>query len=233
MVFPMGGSYPCGGTAIALTIDSQESGAVGHNKTSGSPLSWTFANTAGTLLIVGATVNTSITTVPSISGVTYGGKTMTAVTAASAAIVGTANSGLIAFFSLTNPPTGSNTVSVSFAGGGGYLDCIAGAISFKGQSNASPVGNVVSAVGNGTTASATIPGTRSKDYMLALVATGTDIDAIASPFAVSWELNVSSITASDNAAMAVSATSAGGSFTPTFTVTTDHWGIVGVEIFHS
>lgn len=93
-----------------------------------SPSTFDFDATGGNLLVVGVTSGTATD-----STVTYGGVSMTKYITKLGANSGTT---LSQIFYLKNPTTGSNTVSISFAGSGQYL--ASGAILINGFNNSVP-----------------------------------------------------------------------------------------------
>lgn len=226
---------------MALAIDSQESGGVGHNSGT-SPLTWTFNNVAGTLLIVGAVVGTD-SAVPAhadITGVTYGGVAMIAVPSGSIFWFLTDHSKAQLWYLRASDglPTGSNTVSVSFTIGTDSVnhDCIAGAISFTGSDPTTPFGTAASAkfdTGSGSTpATVNVTGTTSGNIVVAIIADGNAVPVPTAPSTNSWALGVSTHTAADNAALMKQA--AGGTITMAATFSAaDYWGIVAVEVLAS
>src|SRR6185437_2760425 len=213
---------------MALAIDSQEPGGAGHSFIS-SPGNYSFTNTAGDWLVISVVATNASGTPPTINSVSYGGKTATLVPGSRNTKI-SASSTRIALYALSNPPTGPNTVSVSFSGSG-YLDCIVGCISFSG---AGSVGDAVSAqdTSPGTAASVSLNGTTSGSYVLSLLSTGSGVSSASFPTSLSWELNVSKSTNGDNAALGQQATS-GGTVTAAYTVSNDHWLLDAVEIFAS
>jgi len=216
----------------ALAIDSQEASNAGHNSAT-SPLTWSFTNTAGTLLIVGACVNDTGTPTVAISGVTYNGVAMSAIAGTdNASTLGTA-SNLCRLYQLLSPATGAHTVSVSWTGGGGYSDAIGGAISFTGNNSTTPTGNPATASdtsGTSNSASVSLTGTASGDYVVSLVATGSGVGTATAPTAISWKLNVSLNDIGDNAALGQQTTS-GGTVNAGFSVTADVWSMSAMEVF--
>ena len=220
---------------MTLSIDSQESSNVGHNSVS-SPLTWTFDNAAGNLLIVGVTINTTAATSgPTISAVTYNGVAMTLVPSSSiSSSYGTTAYNVVALYRLLNPATGSNTVSVSFAAGTGspsYLDCIAGAISFSGAGTPGNAHTADDVTGSSGTATVSVTGTTSGSDVVSLVSTGTGVSSATSPTTLSWLLNVSVTDAGDDAAFGQQTTS-GGTITPAYVLSgSDVWTISAIEVF--
>lgn len=211
-----------------LAIDSQESAATAHHSTT-SPLTWSFTNTAGNLLIVGV-IATADSATSTISGVTYNGVAMTAVTNSPRAWNTTASA--VYLFSLVNPATGANTVSVSGTFGGANPDILAAAISFSGASTSSPVsaGFTNFSTTAGTTASVSVTGTTSGDFVVSAAGTGTSFTSANTPTVMSASVNVSGFNAGDNYALGQQSTS-GGSVTAGYTIASDTFGIIAVEVF--
>jgi hypothetical protein len=213
---------------MALAIDSQEASTTGHHSTT-SPLTWTFTNTAGTLLMCGIVVTNS-TGLPTIGTVSYNGVAMTPF--------GTGRSWdspvseFVQWFSLLSPATGAHTMSVAYTPVGSIPDAIAGCISFTGNNTSTPVINETTAFSNTNSplATVTMSGTTSGNYLLACVGTGTGVTgAHSGDGTLTWKLNVSTGTAGDNAG-ALYLLSGGGSATVAFDVSSDEWGLDAVEI---
>lgn len=211
-----------------LAIDSQESANAAHHSIT-SPLTWSFTNTAGNLLIVGV-IATGDTGTSTITGVTYNGVSMTAVTNAPRTWNTTASA--VYLFFLVNPATGANTVSVSASIAGANPDIIAGAISFSGANTSSPVSagftNFSTVVG--TTASVSVTGTTSGDFVVSAAGTGTGFTSANAPTVTSASANVSNFNAGDNYELGQQSTS-GGSVTAGYTMTSDVFGIIAAEVF--
>jgi hypothetical protein len=215
-----------------LTIDSQESASVGHNSTT-SPGTSTFNNAAGNLLVVGVCA-TGGSTAPSIVAVTYDGVALTQVPNSLASYTGVSGvSESCAIYYLQNPATGSNSISISFADAP-FEDVIWGAISFDGATMPGNGQNAQDTTGNSGTASVSVPGTASGDFVVSLVSTGGGVNAAISPNSTSWLLNVSQNTGGDNAALGQVGTT-GGTLTPSFNFTdaADFWTMSAAEIFAS
>lgn len=209
------------GGGASLAIDSNDTG---HHSTT-SPLTWSFTNTAGNKVLVGIEVTNSGTTPPSISSVTYGGQTMTlqkSVTYASGA-----SSNLTAIYALDNAPTGANTVSISFSGASS-IDCIAGAQSMTG---ADGIGTTASNTGGAasTVATVTLSTTTNGSLIFTMAGTGTHFNSANSPQTSEFILNVSTSTSGDNGA-AGTIPGTGGSVSPSWSIGTDLFGMVAVEV---
>jgi hypothetical protein len=228
---------------VSVAIDSTGTGHHFENTTCASTgsVSFSFTNTAGTLLIVGVIVTcgaggtvysqNAITT-----SVTYNGVSLTKITGAAQAWAPDAssfNQNEASLWYLTNPATGANTVVVNCQ----YADCanvtfdqdvIAGAQSYTGAASfGTPVGAKVDTGGGSTSPSVTVSSTTTGNLVVAMMGTGTGYTSTSNTIA--WSLNVSTLTAGDNAAMTTQAPS-GSSTTMTDTVSQDWWGIVAVEL---
>lgn len=221
---------------MQITIDSQEPSNVAHNSLT-SPLSYAFTNTAGNFMVFVLSINSNNNDGSGnpTASVTYGGNSMSLVTGLPYFYTQT---GLyfacwIYVFTLVNPPTGSNTIDVTwtFAGAGTYVDSIGAAITFDGAGSAGNLNeNFLASGSGGTDASVSVPGTVSGDYVVNVVTTGTGVVSATSPTVLSAMLNVSGNSGGDNLGLGQQATS-GGTVTAGWTVDQDFWGIVAIEIF--
>lgn len=120
-------------SGMTVTINSQEPAASGHasGPYAGPPLTWMFNNAGGDLLLVGVTLSEVFygPGTMTLGPVTYGGVTMTAVSGTPYS--GASSNDLTGIYYLLNPPTGNNQVNVQFSTSSGFVDCMAGAISFN------------------------------------------------------------------------------------------------------
>ena len=109
------------------------------NNISGT-LSWTHVTTSSTnrFMLVGVSIGGSG---GAVGNITYGGSNFTKVMATTN---GTLSSEL---WQLVNPPTGTNTVTITRLGSGGSL--FAGAATFSGVNQTTPLSSTTSATGNG------------------------------------------------------------------------------------
>lgn len=221
----------------AVAVDSVDS-STGHQSGVGaSPLTWSFTNTAGTLLVCGVSISqTNPDQQPTINSVSYNGASMTQ---ADSYYTGTPilsfDSDGLAYFYLLSPATGSNTVSVAFTYSGSPTNrnTIAGCISFTGNDTSSPIGTAVkqkeTTLGNTSSETTTVTGTTNGNYVVSMINTGSGGLAVTSPATRIWLLNASTHTGGDNAAMAYVASS-GGSVGIQFTYTTDIYSSMAIEI---
>lgn len=130
--------------SVALdAVGPNSSGATGSNVSS---LSWTHTP-VGTPTAVAVTVGWWNTT-NAISSVTYGGVAMVLAKA----LASSAND-KAAIYGLANPPSGSQTVVITWSGGGAFAN--AGSISVTGSDTSTVFSNTSSATGTGTSASTT------------------------------------------------------------------------------
>lgn len=129
---------------MALAIDATSSATGGG----AGPFTWlhTCAGSDRCLLVGIAYYDSGDT----ISAVTYNGDALTEVPSS------TVSNGqyTTAFYSLVAPDTGSNTVSVTFTGF--VFDFGAGAVSFTGADQTTPLGTAVTATGTDTTPTVTV-----------------------------------------------------------------------------
>lgn len=224
----------CSPAWAGLAINSQEASNVAHHSAT-SPLSWSFTNTSGTLLIVGFDISAASGSGPSVSSVTYNGVSMTQLSNHCWKLVSGFDLDCVYLYYLTSPATGANTVSITFTypGSPTSLDSIGGAISFTGANLATPFGTPASADDGGTPstpATVSVTGTASGDFVVSAMGAGNSWTTAVSPTTISALLNNSGNTAGDNLILAQQSTS-GGSVTVSANITAaDHWGIVGAEV---
>lgn len=156
----------------------------------------------------------------SITGVTYGGSSMTSCGAASTNA--TSNSHTQGFY-LINPPTGSNTLAVT--GNANVAELYVNLISFTGVDQTTPVrpGTYATSSGNSTSPSLVIS-SNANDLTLSIVNAG--------PVSLSSTNQTSDgiSTAGNNAAGSDHATTAAASVTHTWTQVSGQWAIAGFSI---
>lgn len=219
---------------MAVAVDSQEVLNIGHSAGT-SPLTWNFTNVAGNYLVVGIDLSqTNPANAPTIGAVSYDGVAMTQIGSTLVWTGDATSSTQMALFGLANPATGLKVASVAFTFSGSptNFDCIAGAVSFSGVNTSAPVGTVVStfdATVNGGSKSVNVS-TTAGNMVVSLAATGSGGTITgSSPTTITWVLNVSTHTFSDDAAMGTQA--GGGTVTAGFTTgVSDYWGVMAVEI---
>lgn len=215
---PLGGiPVTTGGGGGSLAIDSQMPSATGAVNAGGS-FSYSFTNTAGTVLFVGA-----VTGFPgcTVSSVTYNSVAMTLV---QSQISHDGSTGAQAsLWVLLNPATGANDVAVTSS-----TSCVAlsGAISFTGNS-ATPIAQSSTNHGSSGNSTISLSGTTSGNYVIAVASNGSAISS-ATYGTLSWLINYDNVDYGNNAAMSYIA--AGGTVTLGFTQADDGWAIVAAEI---
>lgn len=212
---------------MPLAINSQEPSSTGHTSAT-SPLTWSFTNTAGTVLYVGV-ATAAPTGTSTATGVTYNSVALTKVGSIPyGATIGTCE---VSIWRLLTPATGSNTVSVT-ASGSGMDDIMAGAISFTGNHATVPEGTPATAkfdTGSGTTsASVTVSGTTSGNYVIAMMDAGSAYSSTSNT--LTWHIaGGAQNSPGDNSAMTYQSVST-SSTTMTNTIVQDWWGIIAVEV---
>lgn len=213
---------------MAVAFDAVgPAGGAGTNSAT-TPLAWThICGGSATAIVIGVTSFSGSSNL--VTGVTYGGQTCTLLTYQ---VSGTAGAGGIALYYLGSPPTGSNTVSVAFTGGG---DTIGGSISATGSSGH---GTVFSSPNNGSTTSFTqsVTGTTTGGMIVSVACFGGGGTSFSGTNGVTLQFSrlVSVNSASDSACGGtVVSTGGGASQTVGFSETggaADNWGIIAVEL---
>lgn len=144
-------------TAPPVAVDAAASASI----SSGSSLSWTHtASGTNRLVIVGVSWSCDSFTAgacpaspggvpPTISSITYGGTAMTPIGSKNVA------DQEIAQYQLVNPPTGAQTVSVTFSSNVSR-PIYGGSVSFTNVNQTTPIGTFASASGNSSSPSVTV-----------------------------------------------------------------------------
>jgi hypothetical protein len=218
---------------MTLLIDSQESVGTGHRVAGSgnpSPLTWSFNNAAGNLLLVLAIATTAPGTA-SLGAVTYNGVAMTLAVSVS----WDSGASVAGLYYLVNPATGSNTVSVSASWTSPNNPAIlAGAISFSGANTSGPIGstssNSLSSGSGSTTPTAGSITAASGNYVLGGGGSGTSGTYTPnSGQTETFSLSGSNATAGDNL-WADYEHSSGSAINLGFTIPQDYWGMVAAEV---
>lgn len=214
---------------MALAVDSEMPTNVGFGvDTPGAPSSpqtFSFTNTAGTVLYVCVGLGIGSAGTMTITAVTYGGAAMTNVAQTSTG--GGATGGQIAWYRLLSPATGSNTVSISFTFSGTPDEIMAGCISFTGNDTSTPEKQTGINHGSSSTAAITLAGVVAGN--ITIVGAGAGSSMSAQTQTLSWSNNASGATAMGNHRGSRSASS--GSVTHSFTISaSDSWATTGVEV---
>lgn len=220
--FVFGYKASCSGGTLA--IDSQEGSNAAHDSAS-SPLTWTFTNTAGNLMVIA--VGSSAAAITGTT-VTFDG---TSLSTGPSYVSWDGFGSSIYWYYLHSPATGSHTVSVGWSGGS-PVNVFGAAITFDNASAAAQLTNsntAANTTGSSTLATVNLTGTASGDYVLGAMQTGTLIGSAVSPTVTSALLNVNGDNTSNNFVLGEQATS-GGTATTGWDVTADQWGMSAVEV---
>jgi len=145
-------------TTAALTTGTSAITVVGaaasaNSTQTASSLSYSYnSGTTGTnrILMVGISYRNSTSQTVSTTGVTYGGQTMTQVGTTATA---TSGSGRMYIYRLLNPPTGANTLAVTWSAALTF-GAVVGAVTYSGVDQTTPLGTYAS--GTSTTASVSV-----------------------------------------------------------------------------
>jgi hypothetical protein len=153
---------------MSVAIDSQMPSQAANTVSSVTSQSFSFTNTAGSVLYVIIGYVNSALTLP--TAVSYGGNACTFISQHGA---NNNTGGYTAVYRLLNPPTGANTVSITFAASASWST---GCISFTGNKTTSPEANITTADDGGsfalTTFPVTVPGTTSGSAIIQTVVCG-------------------------------------------------------------
>src|SRR5436190_1528347 len=206
-----------------VIFDAVAPSAGGSAVGSGSSLTWdhTVTTTGSNLLLtVGVALGKQGDAGMSLS-VTYNGVAMT-----SAGLVHSNNddSGYVQLFYLKAPATGTHPVVVTLSGGTASLE--AGSLSFSGVDQTTPVRNITTAAGSGTTPAVTVasgPGNMVVDA-LSSGCPGT----ITSNRTLRWLNQLDCASAGGVGAQSTAAGAA--SVTMGYTIPSDGWGIVAMDV---
>lgn len=216
----------------AIAVNSEEPAHVAQNVLDTDTLTWSFTNTSGTLLCVGANATVNLGgTGATVVGVTYAGAALSEVTGTVSSWGGTPTE--ISIWCLSGPATGANTVSISalFGGAPSYTDLFGAAISFTGAGSSPGNGTQLNmSTGSWSSLTTNVTGTMSGSLILSMAGGASTDLAVSGATVNSAVLDISTFTAGDNFAMGRQ-TSAGGTVAPTFTQTSAPGGIAAIEIF--
>jgi len=214
-----------GGTAVAYGATGPgSSGAKVSNATS---LSWNQAvSGSNTALLVGVAVGQLGDGALSAS-VTYNGVAMTLLKTVHD---NNQPDGFLDVFGLANPASGTHSVAVSVSGGT-PAEITGGSESFTGVSQSAPFSIPASAYGYSGTASLAIA-SHSNDMVAGFMAAGSSITSVISPSASRFIANDDSSTGAGNSAGATSP-STGSNVTMAWSLTSDYWADVAVEVQHA
>lgn len=205
---------------MALAVDSEMASQVGASGTTSTTLTYSFTNTAGTYLIVGAATCADAAN-PTVSGITYGGTAMTKI---DNQVYGSSVD--VALFKLASPATGANNVVVTVTTTAAIMS---GATSFTGEHATTPVGTAAKASGTSTTPSVDVTSTTSGNIVVDVAASGSAFSATGAGQTLGWVININNL-ASGNNGQGSREPGNGGTVTMSETCGSDSWGIVAVEV---
>lgn len=211
--------------AVAFDAVGPSSAGTFAQSTAG-PLTWSHTCTGSDLLLtVGIAWDVSNAGTPTTLTVTYNSVSMTSV--GRQLSNNSSTSGFIELFALQNPATGTNTVSAAWSDPtlAGGQSIIGGSVSFTGVAS---YGTPVKAFGLSGTLSATVNGTAASSMVVDAACWGSGGAATGSQ-TERWERDVNADTGSGDAAQSTAA--GGGNVTMSYTITSDAWGIIAVELF--
>ncbi len=220
------------GGSVAFDAVGPSSAGAGGAGPPASPITWSHTCTGSNLvLFVGIAVGRPNATDANITigAVTYNGVAMTLVPNS---LVHSNNqtAGYAVLYYLVNPATGAHTVSVSFTDTlPSATDALElGSISFTGVDQNTPFTNLASSTGASTAPSVAVT-SASGNMVLDVVANGSGISS--SGKTNRWLKNVNTSSGGGNGAQSTAAGAA--SVTMSYTVTSDWWAVVGVNVVAS
>lgn len=216
-----------GPSFAALAVDSEMPTSAGQGSATVNTLSFSFTNTAGTLLVCGVMAGGISGTVPTINNPTYNSVSMGTPDITKSAHQGNLG-GLMAIYHLLTPATGANTFAVTTTGT--VPELLAGCISFTGNDTSTPIKQTGSANEGGVSGTAlalTLAGVVSGNIPVAFCGGASTLTA--ENQTLSWLKNVDVGSSLGNGAMTRSASSGSVAFTCTQSPG-DWWAFTGVEI---
>lgn len=205
---------------MAVAFDAVGPSSAGAFSNTVATVSWSHTCTGSERLLVAAVAVSNGTDTGITTTATYNGVSMTSV-----GLIHSNNgtAGYIQMFRLIAPATGANTVLVTASTS--VSDLSAGSVSFTGVDQTTPLGTPVTAASTGTPTVA-VTGTTAGNMVIDAVCNGSDITS--SNQTQRWLRNTSGNSAAGNGAQSTAA--AGGSVTMSYAVTSDWYGILGVEV---
>lgn len=217
---------------MALAVDSEMptntgQGAARNTTPFTSPVTFSFTNTAGTVLYLAAVLSVNSGGSTSWGTITYGGQAMTTVIDQTSAN----GSSRVGIFRLLNPPTGANTVSIGFSmtldGVNNQCAWEAGCISFTGNDTTTPEVQSAGSNGSSTTASGSLSGVQSGNITIGLAGAGSSMSTQTQT--LSWAANENNLSTLGNGRLSRSTST--GSVTHSFTISaSDSWATALVEV---
>ncbi len=205
---------------MAVAFDAVGPSSAG-TAASGTSLSWSHTCTGSNLvLVVGVAIGIIGDSGKSASA-TYNGVAMT-----SAGVVhsGAGTDGFVQMFYLAGPATGANTVAITITGGS--VDITGGSVSFTGAHQTTPLINIATNTGVGTTASVSVTNA-SGNMVVDALCDGAGVNA-GSGTTERWHKDSNSNSAAGNAGQSTSSST--GTVNMTYDLNSDSWGIIGASV---
>ena len=204
---------------MAVAFDAVGPSSAGASAAGATSLSWSHTNN-GNAIIAGCAVGVGPDTGMSTTA-TYAAVAM----AAGAIVHSNANTaGFLRVFTLASPATGANNVVVTLTGGTG--DLTGGSISVLG---AGSFVTQYSGTGAADPPTATSVGSTPGGLICAFVCAGLPIASATSPSTSRYIINLNGSSAAGNSGGATSP-STGSNVTTAWSITSDWWAVIGVEV---
>jgi hypothetical protein len=210
-----------------VTIDYVAPSTVGTSTANKASLTWSHTVSGpNTLLTVGVSVGKVTTNIQAYSlGVTFNGVAMTSANSGHLQS-GTSNTGFVELFYLKNPSSGAHTVAVTLTGG--TADMEAGSVSFNGVDQTTPISHVATNSGNGTSATLTVTSAVGDMAVNAEVSGGGSGGNTTSGNTMRWNNQQNTTSAGGYGAQSTAA--GASSVNMSYTIDSDNWGIIGLDI---
>lgn len=210
-----------GGSSLPVAFDALAPSSSGLSCASCTTLSWnhTVTSTANSLLTVSVAVGSQNDGPLSLTA-TYNG---VAMTSAAKVHADGQSAGFTQLFYLKAPDAGSHTVRITLSGGSADLE--AGSVSFANVSQTTPLKNITTNFGSGTSASVVVP-SAAGDMVVDSAANGSAINA--SGQTLQWKNNQNTHTGGGDGAQSVATGSV--AVTMSYGVANDWWGIIGADV---
>ena len=203
---------------MAVTYDAVGPSSTGQGQLSTTTISWSHTcSGSNRLLTVG--VGVGFGTSDNTLAVTYNG---VAMTSAGRVMSNGQNDGFVELFYLVAPATGANTVQVTCSAS---KDLTGGSTSFNGVDQTTPISNTTTNYGSSAAPTITIASNYG-DMVVDALCNGSNINS--SDQEMVWRRNLATTSAAGNSAQSYAIGRA--SVTTTYSVSSDWWGIIAVNL---
>lgn len=211
---------------MAVTFDVVGPGATGQGSIGATTVTWTHTVTGGTTntaILVGVAVDANPDTMTLTC--TCAGTTMTPL-----ALVHSDNAalGYIRVFGLAGVATGANTILATATAT--PVDLNGGSLSFGGVSQTTPFGTPATNFGSSTTATAATAGSTSGNIVAGFICNGSNITSATSPSTSQFIENYNAGGQAAGKSAGATSPSTGSAVTMAWTVVTDFWAEIVVEV---